>query len=250
MKRKKEWFDNDVFWKDLYHYMFTEKRFEDAPEEIEKVLALIKPKGKAVLDLCCGPGWYSIDLVRKGFKVTGVDRTKFLLDKAKARAQKAKAKVEWVQMDMRDFIRPETYDIVLSMFTSFGYFDNKHEDMAVLSNIYTSLKPGGVFLMELMGKETLARIFQPTRADILPDGTKVISHCEIFDEWTRVGNEWIIIKNGRAKSYTFHHTIYSGQELRDRLEQTGFMSVKLYGNLAGDEYGLNSERLIVVGNKK
>ena len=246
-KRNKEWFDNDSFWRDLYPYMFPEKRFEDTPREIDKILSLIKPNGKAVLDLCCGPGRCAVDLARRGFKVTGVDRTKFLLDKAIARAAKTRARVEWIQMDMRDFVRPENYDLVLSMFTSFGYFDDKNDDLLVLKNIFTSLKPGGACLVDVMGKEILSRNFQPTRSDILPDGIKVIGRSEIFDGWSRVRNEWIIIKKGRAKSFTFHHTIYSGQELRDRMEQTGFADVRLYGNLDGDEYGLDSERLIIVG---
>ena len=95
-----------------------------------------------------------------------------------------------------------------------------------------------------------ARIFQPTRSEILPDGTKFISRSEVFDEWSRVRNEWILIRNGRAKSFKFHHTIYSGQEIRDRMEQVGFTDVKIYGNLNGDEYGLDSERLIAGGYKK
>ncbi len=248
-KRKKEWFDNDGFWQDLYPYMFPDRRFEDTPAEMEKVLALVKPDGKAVLDLCCGPGRCAVDLARRGFNVTGVDRTKFLLNMARARADKSGAGVEWIQTDMRDFVRPESYDLVISMFTSFGYFDDKNEDLEVLRNVFTSLKHGGACLIEMMGKEILARIFQPTRSDVLPDGTKIIGRSEIFDGWTRVRNEWIMIKNERAKSFTFHHTIYSGQELRDRMEQAGFVDVKLYGNLDGDEYGVDSERLVIVGYK-
>ena len=248
-RRKKEWFDKDAFWRDLFSNMFPEKRFEDTPAEIEKVLTLVKPNGKAVLDLCCGPGRCAISLARRGFEVTGVDRTKFLLDKAKTRAKKAGARVEWIEMDMRDFVRPESYNLILSMFTSFGYFDDKREDLTVLRNIFASLKPGGVCLIEMMGKEILARIFQPTRSEILPDGTRFIGRGEIFDEWTRVRNEWILVKNGRARSYTFHHTIYSGQEIRDRMEQVGFAGVRIFGSLDGEEYGLQAERLIAVGCK-
>ncbi len=61
--------------------------------------------------------------------------------------------------------------------------------------------------------------------------------------------EWILIKNKRAKSFTFHHTIYSGQELRDRMEQAGFTDVKLFGNLDGNAYGPDAEHLIAVGYK-
>jgi hypothetical protein len=83
----------------------------------------------------------------------------------------------------------------------------------------------------------------------LPGGAKLVQRHEVFDEWTRIRNEWIIIRKGRSKSFKFHHTIYSGQELRDRLESVGFRDVKLYGSLSGDEYGPDAERLIAVGKK-
>ena len=218
-------------------------------EQIKKVLALTKPRGKAVLDLCCGPGRCAIVLAKKRYKVTGVDKTKFLLDKAKAKARRARARIEWVQADMRDFVRPQVFDLVLSMFTSFGYFNDKAEDVKVLQNIYTSLKPGGACIIEVMGKEILAKVFTPTSASDQPDGSVTIQRHEIFDDWSRIKNEWMILRKGRVKSFKFHHTIYSGQELKDRLLQAGFSKVKLYGNLEGDEYGRKAQRLVVVGRK-
>lgn len=248
-RRKKEWFDDDSFWQDLYPFMFPEQRFESTPEQIEKVLELAKPAGKAALDLCCGPGRCSIALAQAGFTVTGVDRTKFLLDKARSKARAGKTKVEWIEMDMRDFVREGAFDLVLSMFTSFGYFDDKDEDLLVLRNVLKSLRPGGVCVIDVIGKERLAKVLQPTTSDTLPDGTKLIQRHEIFDDWTRIRNEWILIRKGRAKSFPFHHTIYSGQELRDRMTHVGFMDVRLYGNLDGDEYGPNAHRLIAVARK-
>jgi hypothetical protein len=77
----------------------------------------------------------------------------------------------------------------------------------------------------------------------------MVERHEIFDDWTRIRNEWLVIRNGRTKSFKFHHTIYSGQELRDRMERAGFVAVKLYGNLEGDTYGPDAERLVAVGRK-
>jgi SAM-dependent methyltransferase len=248
-KRKKEWFDNDSFWRELYTFMFPEERIAGAEEQMTKVLALTKPAGKSVLDLCCGPGRCSVALARKGFSVTGVDRTKYLLDKARAKAGAAHVKIEWVRKDMRDFVRPDSFDLVLSMFTSFGYFDDKREDVIVLENIIASIRPGGVCLIDVLGKERLAKILLSTASTPLPDGSLLVERHEIFDDWTRVRNEWILIRNGKVKSFKFHHTIYSGLELRERMEQAGFIGVTLYGNLDGDEYGPNAERLIAVGRK-
>jgi len=130
--RKKEWFDDDSFWRELYPFLFSEKRFAEAEEQIDRALVLTRPAGKKVLDLACGPGRCSIALARRGFSVTGVDRTRYLLDKARARARATRVKIKWVRQDMRDFVSPDTFDLALSMFTSFGYFDKKQEDITVL----------------------------------------------------------------------------------------------------------------------
>lgn len=248
-RRKKEWFDEKAFWRDLFPFMFPEERFAKAVEEVEKVLKLARPPGKRVLDLCCGPGRFAIPLAKRGFAVTGVDRTRYLLAKGRARARTAKVKIEWVEADMRDFAHPEGFDLALSMFTSFGYFDNKAEDVRVLENVFASLVPGGSCLIDVMGKERLAKIFQPTTSVVLPDGSRLIECHEVFDGWTRIRNEWILIRKGRVKRFRFHLTIYSGQELRDRMERVGFADVRLYGNLEGDDYGPQAERLVVVGRK-
>jgi len=244
-----EWFENESFWKETYNFLFPEKLFIETNTQVESILKLIGFNGSSILDLCCGPGRCSIVLAKKGFSVTGVDRSPFLLDKAKERAKSEGLSVEWVLEDMRRFIRPESYDLVLNMFTSFGYFDDKKDDVNVLENVLTNLKPGGIFLIDVMGKERLAKIFQPTMADVLDDGTMVIQRPEIFDDWTRVRNDWIIIKGGQAKTFKFHHTIYSGQELKDHMERVGFESVKLYGDLDGSPYDSNAQRLIITGLK-
>ena len=77
----------------------------------------------------------------------------------------------------------------------------------------------------------------------------LVQRHEIFDDWTRVRNDWTLIRDGKARSFKFHNTIYSGLELRERMERAGFVGVTLYGNLDGDEYCPNAERLIAVGHK-
>jgi SAM-dependent methyltransferase len=243
-----EWFEEEGFWIDTYPVLFSEERFKIAPEQIEKALSLAKVEGNSVLDLCCGPGRHSIELAKRGFAVTGVDRTPFLLDKAKASAAEHKFDIEFVLSDMRDFIRPDAFDLVLNMFTSFGYFDNKGEDLKVLRNIYESLRQGGVLLIDVFGKEAMARMIQPVTIMEVAD-TMIVERHEIFDDWRRIRNEWVVIKGESAKRLRFHHTVYSGQELKSLFEQAGFDDVKLFGDLEGNSYGLNATRLIVVGRK-
>ncbi len=60
---------------------------------------------------------------------------------------------------------------------------------------------------------------------------------------------WTFIKAGKARTWRFHVSIYSGQELRDRLELAGFTDVRLFGSFDGEEYGLNAQRLMAVARK-
>jgi SAM-dependent methyltransferase len=247
--RPKEWFDDDAFWRSTFPFMFPESRFTAASETVRKVLRLTKLRGKSALDLCCGPGRCSIALAERGFSVTGVDRTKYLLDKARARARAAGVNVEWIQQDMRDFVRPGAYHLAVSMFTSFGYFNSRDEDTGVLANVFSSLRRGGVFFIDMMGKEILAKSYLPVSAEILPDGSIRVERRNIVNDWTRMLNEWTVIRKGVAKAFSLQLNLYSGQELRDRMEQVGFVDVRLYGNIDGAPYGPEAKRLIGIGWK-
>lgn len=244
-----QWFEDDSLWVDTYPYMFSPARIAAAEAEVEPLLRLVGGEPQSVLDLCCGPGRFAVPLARRGYQVTGVDRTAFFLDKAKERAARENVEVEWVQEDMRTFVRPGAYDLAFSMFTSFGYFDDKDEDLTVLRNVHESLQPGGALVMDVVGKELVAGKFESARSRKHADGSVVIDRREVFDDWTRVRMEWIIIKGDAIHVYSIDHTIYSGQELRDCFSAAGFVDVKLYGSIEGAPYDRQADRLIAIGRK-
>jgi SAM-dependent methyltransferase len=243
------WFENEDFWRELYPYMFPPDRFAAAPNDVARILALTGFSGSTVLDLCCGPGRHAIEFARRGYQVTGVDRSAFLLDRARERSAEAGVSVEWVADDMRHFRRPAAFDLACNIFTSFGYFESDKEDLRVLRNVHRSLTDQGVFLMELVGKERLARSWQSAICTEFPDGTLLLQRPRISGDWCRLHNEWTLIKQGRVQTFPFEHTIYSGRELHDRLLAAGFHQVRLFGNLEGAPYGLDTLRLVAVARK-
>lgn len=99
--------------------MLSDTRFAEAEEDVDKILALTKPTGMSALDLCCGSGRCTIALAKRGFSVTGVDRTKYFLNKAREKFKAAQNQIQWVQQDMRHVVGSEAFNLVISMFTSF-----------------------------------------------------------------------------------------------------------------------------------
>ncbi|MCE2458005.1 MAG: class I SAM-dependent methyltransferase [Dehalococcoidia bacterium] len=245
----REWFEDETFWEELYPFLFSEGKFDGADDEISSVLDLAGLQSGDVLDLACGPGRHATALAKRGFRVTGLDLSPFLLRKAKGLAHKEGVGIEWVQEDMRSFERPETFDLAISLFTSFGYFDDRREDVQVLRNVYQSLRYGGSLVMEMAGKECLARVFAPTGSEKLPDGRILVEQRQVVDDWSRIRNEWIVIEGDTATTFQLEVTIYSGQELKDRLYEAGFNEVALYGGFDRSEYGLNARRLVAVARK-
>jgi SAM-dependent methyltransferase len=243
-----QWFADEAFWMGSYSIMFPESRFLAADAEVEQILALVQRGEGHVLDLACGPGRHSIPLAQRGFTVTGVDRSAFLLERARARAAECGVTFELLQADMRDFRRPDSFDLALSLFTSFGYFREDADNQRVLDNVAASLRPGGNFVLDMMGKEVLARIFNPTASSEVPEGI-VVQRRRVADDRSRIENEWILLRDGTARAFRFDHWIYSAREIKHMFTQAGFADVQVFGNYMGAPYGPEASRLVVVGRK-
>jgi SAM-dependent methyltransferase len=245
------WHEEDVFWETMRGSMFSERLWDLAPEQVDATIVLLElATGATVLDLPCGVGRHSLEFARRGYRVTGVDRTEAYLHTARTKADAEGLEVEWIQADMRQFVRPDAFDAVLNLFTSFGYFDDAAEDLRVAQNLLRCLKPGGVLLMEMMGKEVLARIFVPRDWQELPDGSILLQERTVRCDWSWMENRWILIKpNGTRHDYLVTHRLYDGSGLRALLLEAGFESVELYGGLEGTSYDVDAHRLVAVAHK-
>ncbi len=244
------WYEDDNFWKATAPFMFSERRLSNTPLEVEQIIKLLEitPKAK-ILDLCCGQGRHSLEFARQGFDVIGVDRTISYLEKARQQANEEKLNIKFIEEDMRKFCNPNTFDIVLNLFTAFGYFKNPEENFQVLLNIYKSLKDNGKLIIEILGKEVLARIFKE-RTWHREDNDKIIlEEHKVINNWSFIESIWILLVGDTRKEFKLEHWLYSASELSRLLKESGFKSVDVYGDLTGNPYDHTAKRLVVVGYK-
>lgn len=111
-----------------YLMVYKHRDVQGASEEVQKMSSLLQLKKYAeVLDLCCGMGRHSMALHELGYRVTGVDLSETLLNEA--RKLDIDSQVYWIQGDMRNLPVTNTYDAVLNLFTSFGYFEEDAENV-------------------------------------------------------------------------------------------------------------------------
>ena len=246
---KKEWYEDTEFWEAVAPFLFGEERWALTPAEVEHITTLLNVgEGAAILDLCCGPGRHSLELARRNYAVTGVDRNVTFLQQARKKAESEGLLLEFVDEDMRNFCRQEAFDAVLLLYTSFGYFEEQDQNFKVLLNVYQSLRKGGVFIIEVMGKEVLARIFRE-RDWGEKNGIIHLEERKIIENWSKIENRWIIIDKNTRKEFNFTHWIYSAQELSSLLHKCGFNSIGVYGSLEGGPYDNTARRLVTVARK-
>lgn len=245
-----DWYEDETFWAEFFPSLFPDRRWEAAAGEVDEVLALLGLEEEApVVDAGCGPGRHSLELARRGYRVTGVDRTPLYLEMARQQAEADSLEVTFVQDDLRLFRQEEAFDAAVNLFTTFGYFDDPEDDRKVVRNLYDSLRPGGRLLMDMMGKEVVARAFQPRNWSELDDGTLMLEERTLLDGWGGVENRWVLIRENDRVERRFRVRLYSGSELENLLLSVGFATVDLYGALDGRPYDLKARRLVAVGTK-
>jgi SAM-dependent methyltransferase len=245
-----EWFEQDSFWETFGDLMFGPRRIDIARGEVDRMVELTHlAPGAKVLDLCCGVGRHSLEFARRGYSVTGVDRTSSYLQRAREAATKEGLAVEFVESDMRKFSRPNSSDCALNVFTAFGYFDDPADDRTTAANVHASLRDGGRFILDMNGKETLARIFRERDWHRRHDGSILLEERRLIDGWSKIETHWILLDGNTRREARLSLRLYSGAELAALLRGVGFRNVELYGSLVGAPYDHAAERLIAVATK-
>jgi SAM-dependent methyltransferase len=239
-----DWFEDERFWVDFSGILVSPGRLAEAAERVATSPLLAVPNGAAVLDLGCGTGTYAIPFAQRGANVTGVDLSAAMLDRARTAARGAGIDLRLVQADMREFLEPGAFDLIVSMYTSFGYFADQDENRRVLSNALASLEPGGHLVVDMVGKEVLAASGIPPRVTEVDGGT-LFRRGTILDDWSRFRNDFTLVQGGRARHGSIVHHLYSAVELKAMLADAGFGAVECFGSFDGAPYDSDAQRLIV-----
>ena len=215
-------------------------------DQLERFLQLRPPL--RILDLPCGQGRHAIELARRGYDLTGVDLSPYLLDVAKARATEASVPVRWLLGDMRDAIGADPFDLILNLFTSFGYFADAADDRLVVRAAASMLKPHGRFLLEVINGERLMANFEE-REWFTVGQTAVMERRSLDASARRMVVERTVSSSSGSEVNVHALRLYRGRDLREMLTDEGFVRVDLYGDWNGEPLTPESLRVLAVGTR-
>ena len=237
-----EYFDETFV--DIYRDFLTPERTEREAAALRRMVAL--PPQAEVLDLACGWGRHSIALARQGLRVTGVDLSKTLLARARRRAKAGGVDVHFVRGDMRELEWSGRFDLVLSLYSSLGYFLSDEEDLKVLRGVRAALRPEGCFVVETMHRDHVVAHFAERDWWETEGGATVWVERE-FDAVAGVSREWTRWSRGKHAGEKYHELrIRAATEWDALLREAGLVPVDWYGAWDLRPFERTSEDLIVV----
>ncbi len=235
-------------WLDLIALQAPAERTEQQTGFIVEALAL-EPEAR-VLDLACGHGRISLELARRGYRVTGLDLSPRSIEIARETAAREGLEVDFIESDMREIPFEAEFDAVINIFTAFGYFDEESENQRVLDAVARALKPGGAFLIDTINAPALFRRYQERRWEPLEDGTLFLQEHRYQFLTGRNEATWTFIRpDGTLSDLSHSVRLYSPHELARMLEQAGLPVEQTWGNFEGAELSLETFRLIVRARK-
>ncbi len=205
-----------------------------------------------ILDLACGEGRYSRVLASRGFRMTGVDLSATLLDEAMRASPLLPGAPTYLRCDMRDLPFEAQFEGVVSIFTSFGYFDDPADDLRVLRGVHRALVPGGRFLLDFLNEPQVRASLVPESEERRPPWT--IRSRRAIDEVTAGGP--YVHKEIRVTDERTGHVdadveervrLYAPDALDALLDRAGFALVgSRYGDLDGSPWSPASPRCVRV----
>ena len=247
MHLKNDWHKD--FFDNSFYNPASPEALQRAPQEALFVLRQLKLKaGASLLDLCCGPGRHAVEFAKKGLEVTAYDFSKEYLKEAAARAKKRKVTLRLTRGDMRSLRYKNKFDAIVNLFTSFGYFQKYSDDLKVLKGVARGLKPGGLFMLDIVHGEFVRKNFKPRSWSKLPDGSYHLT--EVILKNHGAFNTWTILKTGKKPaSRSFYTRLYDKKIMTAALKKAGLKPLKFWGDFKGSQLNQKRNRLLVLAAK-
>ena len=247
------WYQDESLWETFYDCMFDEASFTLAKQQSPQILEMVGHTVHNMLDLACGPGRHLLGFAQFGINVTGVDLSGYLLSQAANHFDQHKELHETtgtlVHCDMLAYEPKQKFDLITNLFTSFGYYPTAEENQQLLNNAYQWLNKGGSLVIDTFGKEQVAHMMEPVHLTEYDNGDLRIERPMLIDDMSVFANEWILVRGDEVFRREYQHFVYSAIEMKAMLKQAGFEDIRIYGSFEGDDYDLESERLIAVAQK-
>jgi SAM-dependent methyltransferase len=231
---------------DFWRAAVSDEQTRAEADFIQKQLQL--SPGARVLDVPCGNGRLSIELARRGFRLTGVDIAREFIDEAKVKSSADGVPIDLREGDMRDLPWSGEFDGAFCCGNSFGFLDDQG-NADFLKAVSNALRPGAKFIIDMGAiAECLLPAFQEHRS-MEVGGITLVADSRYDHEQGRMFTEYSFVRDGQTDTRPSSQRVYTYHELAGLLGAAGFEPVSAYSSLTEEPFKLGAHRLLLVAKK-
>jgi len=239
-----------VMWTDPYisaqllethlnpHIDLASRKPETIRKTIDWILSQTDHQPLEILDLGCGPGLYSEIFAEKGHGVTGVDFSENSINYARKEAEKKKLEINYIRGNYLELdLEENKFDLVLLIFTDFGPLlpDERNQ---LLQTIRRLLKPGGIFIFDVMNENNFEEKLAPRAWDVSEQGFwrdhpyLVLSESFLYKKEKLILYQHLVAdEEGNIDTYRFWNHFFSEEDLKEILRSNKFNDFSFHENI-------------------
>jgi SAM-dependent methyltransferase len=235
-----EWFEE--WFGEEYLQLYPHRDFAEAEQAVGLILERVGfAPGWRVLDVACGAGRHARAFQAAGAACFGLDLSAALL-----RVAREVTTAPLVRADMRALpIRPGSMDLTVNLFTSFGYFDHDAEHAMALSEMVSTLRPQGWFVIDFLNARAVRRRLVPRETQRV-NGTDVLVDRSVSPDGRYVCKT-IQAEGGRR--FTERVRLFGAEEIEAMLAAAGVAVVDRLGDYDASPLLPSSPRTILIGRR-
>jgi len=238
-----EWFEQ--WFGEEYLRVYPHRDDADAARLTALIAELVPLRGRLLLDLGCGPGRHAALFRERGAGVVGLDLSLPMLSRARRRG--GTVPLSLVRGDMRRLpFRPGTFDVVVNLFTSFGYFTDDAQHAAVLRGAVSVLRDRGVFVLDYFSADHVRASLVPQQ-ELRAGDMRVAVERRISADGRHVIKEIHLLDDGR--SFIERVRLFSPVELSEMLGAAGLDVRPPLGDYDGSQWSESAPRVILLGDR-
>jgi D-alanine-D-alanine ligase len=215
-------------------------------------------KENTILDICCGQGRHCSEFYKRGFtNVEGIDRSAFLVAKARNKSKLNGYKIVFKEGDARNLqYPPDSFDVVTILGNSFGYFQHTADDIRVLQSAFKILKPGGKILIDIADGSFLKHKFVPRSWEWINNNYFVCRERSLSANKKKLISREVIThtRKGVIADQFYAENLYTENEIKFLLQQAAFTNIILHSSLKvnsirDQDLGMMENRIILTAIK-
>ncbi len=249
------------WWKTLFNSLYLKtdgdvvENHENTAREVGMLIEAVGlKKNDSILDLCCGQGRHTIELHRRGYRQAGgLDRSRYLIRLARKRAQQNALDIRFSEGDARSIRLPESsMDCVVLFGNSFGYFESRDEDLAVLRSILRVLKSEGFLVLDVVNGEWMRRNFEPRSWEWIDEMQFVCRERSLSADASRIISREVIVhaEKGVIADQFYAERLYDQEEISEILSALNFSQVVFHEEVVANstrkqDLGMMANRMFI-----